>query len=505
MTPMEELTVVVVGLGAMGRGIARVFDAAGATVRVVDATPEMTVAGHRTCVEEAQADGTPLSAVSPVADLDQALVGADLLVEAIVEDPAAKTDLLRRVAAAADDRLVIASNTSSLSIGAMGHAFGAPDRVVGMHFFNPPTKMRLVEVVRGPGTAQVVVDAARGWTEALGKTPVVCIDSPNFIVNRVCRPLYYEAQLLVTQGHEPATVDVIARRALGHRVGPLELLDHAGIHTHLGSSETAHRELGDPRYRPIPLARRLVRAGFTGRAAGRGFYDHGVEPPRDARARVLRAAPATQGKIAIRGPGGRSLLQALDRTGDAELEAGPETAPCLYVCDGAATDVDVDVVRRLATSTSVIVESSDGRWLEDLPAGAGWMRLHPRGETPFAEIVADPAAGITPTAALEAVLGALRAEAVTVLAMPGLVADRLAACLVNEAVTLLEEGIAARGDIDVALRLGMNHPVGPLELLDAVGPVELRDVLASLLRGFGDPRYRPTMLLRRWAAAAERR
>lgn len=505
MTPIEDLAVVVVGLGAMGRGIARVFDAAGATVRVVDATAEMTAAGHRTCVEEAEADGAPVSAVRPVADLDHALVGADLLIEAIVEDLAAKTDLLHRVAAAADDQLVVASNTSSLSIGAMGHAFGAPEHVVGMHFFNPPTKMRLVEVVQGPGTAPAVVDAARAWTEALGKTPVVCIDSPNFIVNRVCRPLYYEAQLLVTQGHEPASVDVIARRALGHRVGPLELLDHAGIHTHLGSSETAHRELGDPRYRPIPLARRLVRAGFTGRAAGRGFYDHTDEPPREARARVVRSAPAPQGKIAVRGPGNRTLLHALGRTADAELDAGSETVPVLYVCDDAATDDDVDAVRRLSSTTSVTVESSDGRWLDDLPAGAGWIRVHTRGDAPFAEVVDDAHAAITPSAAVEAVLGALRAEAVSVLAMPGLVADRLAACLVNEAVTLFEEGIAERGDIDVALRLGMNHPVGPLELLDDVGAVGVRDVLTSVLQGSGDPRYRPAMLLARWAAATGRR
>jgi 3-hydroxybutyryl-CoA dehydrogenase len=501
VTGVQGLNVVVVGLGAMGRGIARVFDAAGATVRVADATPQLTAAGHRTLREEAEADGAPVATVEEATDLEAAVRDADLLVEAIIEDMEVKAELLRRIAAASDHRMVVASNTSSLSIGAMGQAYGAPDRVVGMHFFNPPTKMRLVEVVRGPGTAPEVVEAACEWTEALGKTAVVCVDSPNFIVNRVCRPLYYEAQLLLTQGHEPATVDVVARRALGHRVGPLELLDHAGLHTHLGSSETAHRELGDPRYRPIPIARRLVGAGFTGRAAGRGFYDHQTEPPREARARVTRAAVAADdAALDVRGPGGEGLLRALGRQGP---EAG--TAPVLYVCEGAATDDDVATVQRLASQGAVVVDSSDGRWLTDLPPGVGWIRLHHGFGPPFAEVVHDPEAAIDVPDAVDVALAAVGADSVTVLATPGLIADRLAACLVNEAVTLVEEGIASREDVDVALRLGMNHPVGPMELLETMGTARVHDVLSGLLRGWGDPRYRPTMLLGRWAAGERRR
>ena len=305
---VEGLRVVVVGLGPMGRGIARVFAEAGADVSVHDLDAATTAAGLAQILADAP-EGLTVHAAST---LEHAVASADLLVEAIVERPEAKAALLAQVRAAAPPGLVVASNTSSLSIGELGVAYGLPERVVGMHFFNPPEKMRLVEVVRGPQTAEDVVASAEQWATDLGKTVVVCADSPNFIVNRVCRPLYYEAQLLATQGLAPPVVDAVARGALGHRMGPLELLDFAGLHTHLGSSETAHRELGDPRYRPIPRTRSLVRAGATGRAAGQGWYDYATAPPADARAAVLRERPRSSDRISVGGP--RSRAPARERT-----------------------------------------------------------------------------------------------------------------------------------------------------------------------------------------------
>ncbi len=275
MKKLTDLRVTVVGLGPMGRGIARLFARNGAAVTVVDATAELTADGIDTIRTEAAADEEPVHLAS-ADDLAAAVADADLVVEAIVERMAAKTDLLSAIAGAARDDVVVASNTSSLSVGEMGRVFGRPQNLVGMHFFNPPTKMRLVEVVAGPQTDAEVIEQAVRWVGELERSAVVCQDSPNFIVNRSCRPLYYEAQLLLTQGVEAAVVDTVARGALGHRMGPLELLDFTGLHTHLASSETALREFGDPRYRPIPVARQLVRNGLTGRAAGRGFYDYGT-------------------------------------------------------------------------------------------------------------------------------------------------------------------------------------------------------------------------------------
>ncbi len=502
MSNLDDLTVVVVGLGAMGRGIARVFAAAGAEVRVLDVDAQRTTDGHAATVEEAAEDPGAGARITAVPELADALDGAHLLVEAIVEDLGSKRDLLHRVADHAAPELIVASNTSSLSVGAMGAAYGDPGRVLGLHFFNPPIRMQLVEVVVAAGTDPQVVDTAVDWITACGKTPVRCQDSPNFVVNRVCRPLYYEAQLLAAAGHEPAVVDVVARRALGHRVGPLELLDHVGIHTHVASSETAHRELTDPRYRPIPLARRLVAAGHTGKAAGHGFYDHGLEPPREARSRVLEPPPAGDRPVVLAGPDADRIAEvaALPAAAGGTAHGGVT----LYACGPRVGDADVIAVRDAAASGAVVVESSDGRWLDDLPAGVGWVRLHAAADRPFAEVVADDTAAVSVTDGVQAVLAAAGADAVRVLASPGLVADRLRSCLINEAVTLDEEGLAEPHDIDVALRLGMNHPQGPFEALADAGTDRVRATLAGLARDLGDPRYRPALRLVRLAAGAAR-
>ncbi|NKQ51662.1 NADPH nitroreductase [Amycolatopsis sp. K13G38] len=457
------MRVAVAGLGPMGRGIARVFAQAGAAVVVVDADEETTARGHARLIEEAAGAPVEVATAGSVAD---AAREADLFVEAIVERFEVKRTLLEQLRAAGNEKLVVASNTSSLSIGEMGTAYGDPARVVGMHFFNPPTKMRLVEIIRGPRTDPAVVELARQWASALGKTAVLCADSPNFIVNRVCRPLYYESQLLVTQGMTPPAIDAVVRGALGHRMGPLELLDFTGLVTHLGSSETAFREFGDPRYRPIPLTRQLVRAGTTGRAAGRGYYDYSEGKPREEQARLVREPRESGADVVIHRAVG-------------------------------CTDEDIATVRELSASGRVVVDSSHGGWAEHLPPGAGWVRVHGG----FAEVVDDPVAGIEP--AYDAA-DALGVASVPVLALPGLVADRLMHSLVNEAVTVVEEGTATAEDVNLALRLGMNHPVGPLEYLDETGAVEVLTGLRGMLDGFGDPRYRPAQLLVRRAAGSRR-
>jgi 3-hydroxybutyryl-CoA dehydrogenase len=467
MGDLTAVRVAVAGLGPMGRGIARVFAQAGATVVVVDADHDATARGYESILAEAGDEPVRVTTAASVAD---AVRDADLFVEAIVERMDAKRSLLAEVAAAGNAKLVVASNTSSLSIGELGVAYGDPSRVVGMHFFNPPTKMRLVEIIRGARTDADVVALAREWVAELDKTAVLCADSPNFIVNRVCRPLYYESQLLVTQGVPPPVVDAAVKAALGHRMGPLELLDFTGLHTHLGSSETALREFGDPRYRPIPLTRQLVRAGATGRAAGRGYYDYAQGRPRETQAALVRPPGP--------GSGGVHVHRAV-----------------------GCTPQDVATVRELALDRRVVVDSSAGGWVEHLPAGVGWLRLHDGPNGRFAEVVSDDVAGIEP--AYDAV-DALGAASVPVLALPGLVVDRLAHTMVNEALTVVEEGTAAGEDVNLALRLGMNHPVGPLEYLDGVGPAEVLTSLRGMADGFGDPRYRPAQLLVRQAAGSRR-
>lgn len=491
MSALDGVTVAVAGMGPMGRGIARVFRDAGADVIVSDLTPELTQAGVDAIAAESTADGTPVAVTG--LPLAEAVAEADLFIEAIVERMDAKAALLRQVGEAGRPDLLVASNTSSLSIGEMGKEFGDPSRLAGLHFFNPPTKMRLVEVISGAATAEATAARLTELVQAAGKTPVACTDTPNFIVNRVCRPLYYEAQLLVMQGVEPAVVDAAASGALGHRMGPLTLLDFTGLHTHLASSETALREFGDPKYRPIPIVRGLVRNGMTGRAAGRGFYDYAAEKPRDAIARVLRPAPgAASGRAAFTGPDGA----------DADLEGADVV---VYSCRRAPGSEDIARVRELLAHGPVVVDSSDAGWLEALPAGADWARVHrPEGSAPFVEVVVDEAAGIQAGRGVELLLSALAAASVAVPALPGLVADRLANCMANEAYFVVEEGTAERDDVDTALRLGMNHPIGPFEHVRRAGVAAVHAGLRSMRDASGDSRYRASALLTRESAGAQR-
>lgn len=487
MADIAQLTVVVAGMGPMGRGIARVFRQAGAEVIVSDITPEMTQNGVDTIAAESLADGSPLTVIG--SPLDEAVAKADLLVEAIVEKMEAKVSLLQTVAEYGGPSLIVASNTSSLSISQMGEGFGDPSRLVGMHFFNPPTKMDLVEVIRGAATAQGTIEAVTELVKQVDKTPVECADTPNFIVNRICRPLYYEAQLLVTQGVEPGIVDAAATGALGHPMGPLTLLDFTGLHTHLGSSETALREFGDPKYRPIPLTRGLVRGGMTGRSVGRGFYDYSVEKPRVAIARVTREAPQPDGTtVRFLGPDAKDQ-QNTEAVGDADVT--------VYACHRDPTQADLDAVRELAKDGPTVVDSSAAGWLGEILTDVDWARVHWRGKRMFVEVVEDEIAGVQPGVAVDLLLKGLGAASVQVPALPGLVADRLADCMSNEAFWVMEEGTAGAEAIDTALRLGMNHSVGPVESARDRGVGSVHARLQSMLAAFGDSRYRPSQLMRR--------
>lgn len=491
MNEITDMTVAVVGMGPMGRGIARVFRRAGATVIVSDLNAELTQAGVDAIADESEADDEPVTVVGM--PLEVAVAKADLLIEAIVERMDAKAALLRQVAAHGGPGLLVASNTSSLSIGEMGKEFGDPSRLAGLHFFNPPTKMRLVEVIAGAATAPETVSRLSTLVQAVGKEPVRCADTPNFIVNRVCRPLYYEAQLLVMQGVEPAVVDAAASEALGHPMGPLTLLDFTGLHTHLASSETAHREFGDPKYRPIPIVRGLVRNGMTGRAAGRGFYDYALEKPRQAIARVLRPAPGTG-----------SATAAFTGPNAPEHTSGGPADVVVYSCHRDPTPADVVAISELLASSPVVVDSSSAGWIEQLPSGAAWARVHLRDAGAFVEVVHDDAVGIVPGDGIDLLLRALDASSVEVPALPGLVADRLAQCMANEAYFVVEEGTARREDVDTALRLGMNHPSGPFEHVRRTGVAAVHAGLRSMLDASGDSRYRPAQLLRRESAGALR-
>jgi 3-hydroxybutyryl-CoA dehydrogenase len=280
---MEVKTIGVVGAGQMGSGIAQVAAQAGYQVLLLDASEEALRRGLEAIrrslakfLEKGRITEEALEAalgrIRTTLDLE-ALGEADLIVEAIVEDVGAKRALLERLGALAKPEAILASNTSSIPITALGRYSGRPERFIGMHFFNPVPLMQLVEVIRGEltsaATRDVVVEVAR----RMGKTPLEVQDYPGFVSNRLLMPMINEAVEALREGvATKEAIDGIMRLGMNHPMGPLELADFIGLDTCLAIMEVLHRGFGDDKYRPSPLLRRMVQAGLLGRKVGRGFY-----------------------------------------------------------------------------------------------------------------------------------------------------------------------------------------------------------------------------------------
>jgi len=271
--------VLVVGAGQMGGGIAQVVAGSGRRVSLYDAAPGAVDRGLETMrrslgklAEKGAADPDDvLSRIQPVDDL----VPADLMVEAVLEDTAVKEDVFRRADETLPREAVLASNTSSIPISTLAAATGRPDRVIGMHFFNPVPILSLVEVVRGKETSDETAAAITELARELGKTPAVANDFPGFVSNRILMPFINEAAYALMEGvAEPEAIDTIAKLGFAHPMGPLALADLIGLDTCVAIMEVLHRGLGDPKYAPCPLLRQYVQAGRLGRKSGRGFYSY---------------------------------------------------------------------------------------------------------------------------------------------------------------------------------------------------------------------------------------
>jgi 3-hydroxybutyryl-CoA dehydrogenase len=280
---MQIKIVGVVGAGTMGSGIAQTFAQAGFDVRLVDVAEPMLDRARRG-VESSLAKFVEKGRLS-TADRDAALArlacgtsvdvlaSADLVVEAIVEDVHAKTALFGALDGLTGPACILASNTSSISITALGGATKRPDKVLGMHFMNPVPIMALVELIRGQATSDASMAIARELCARLGKTAVEAGDYPGFIANRVLMPMINEAIFAVMEGvGTPEAVDTVMKLGMNHPMGPLALADLIGLDVCLAILNVLHEGFGDPKYRPCPLLRRMVDAGQIGRKSGRGFY-----------------------------------------------------------------------------------------------------------------------------------------------------------------------------------------------------------------------------------------
>jgi len=494
----------VVGAGTMGSGIAQVAAAAGHPVRLFDMQPgaaerakarvvaalDIDVSKSRTTREAADA----LSArLIPVASLEE-MKDARLIVEAIIEDLGAKQSLIGQLEALVAADTILASNTSSISITAIAAKAKVPGRVVGMHFFNPVPRMRLVEIVTGLTTGREIAQRLSATATAWGKRPVLARSTPGFIVNRIARPFYSEGlRLLGEQVSDVATLDFLLRAGGGFRMGPFEVMDLVGNDVNYAVTSSIFEAYSfDPRFKPSLKQRELVDAGFLGRKSGRGYYDyeHGT-PPATTVARLIDCAHVTPEPLLLRGK--LRGAEALAAAGWPITVAADESPYGLWSLESA----------------NGTLAMSDGRCATELVTLTGqrnvavcdWWRESPKAAcaVAYAWQCADDV-----KTTLVAPLKALGAAPVEIADTPGLVVLRTVAMLANEAAEAVHQGVASAADIDLAMRDGVNYPQGPLEWAQGIGLATILGVLAHLHRYYEDDRYRASPLLRHhvWAGRA---
>jgi 3-hydroxybutyryl-CoA dehydrogenase len=502
-------TIGVIGAGTMGAGIAQLAAQAGARTLLHDPLPEALgrgLEGIGAALERQVAKGRMESGVASAvrarlepADELGALAPCGLVIEAAPERLDLKLDLFSRLAEVVAADCVLATNTSSLSVTEIAAGVPRPERVVGLHFFNPAPVMRLVEVVAGVQSAPAAVATARAVGEAMGKHVIDAADVAGFLVNRCNRPFSLESlRLLQERVATVEQIDRIARLGGGFRMGPFELMDLIGIETNHAVAEGFYRQTyGEPRYRPSPLAARMIAAGRLGRKTGRGWYvyEQGAEHRRPD------AEPPTRGGgdgrlLVVAGDGavaGELLTAATDAGFDARAAAdaaGEE--PWLLLDCGGEEPVAASVAR------AVLLDRGSLHHLD--PHAVGFHVLPPFDRCGLVELTSTPQTPASAAARMETFVASLGRHAEHVGDAPGLVLGRIVCQLVNEAAFLIGEGNGTPQDVDAGMELGVNHPRGPIAWSEAIGLDHVLALLDALHTELGEERYRAAPLLRRRAA-----
>ena len=507
--------VAVIGSGAMGAGIAQVAAAAGYQVRLYDTRPEAVakalagiariyqklVEKGRMTAPDAAAASARLQAAATLADV----AGAALVVEAIVENLDIKRALFAELEDVVSDSCILASNTSSISVTAIAAKLRLPQRLVGMHFFNPVPLMALVEVVSGLATGADVAATVFATAVAWGKSPVHAKSTPGFIVNRVARPFYAEAlRLLTEQAGDAATLDAVLREAGGFRMGPFELMDLIGHDVNFSVTQSVfHAYFNDPRFTPSVLQQEMVSAGFLGRKSGRGFYRYNEEvgtPVLQAHTEEPRARPEFV-SYSVEADGGGFAADAMAaRLRQAGIELRSRTMP--EGGQGAQADAAADTAAAFHCNGAAV-------YLTDGRSATERARANRHPDTVLFDLALDyssatriavSCADQCSPAAYDAVVGLFQAAGFAVSRLddvPGLAVMRTVAMLANEAADVVNQGVCTAFAVDTAMQKGVNYPRGPLAWADAVGIGQVVTVLGNLAASYGEDRYRISPLLRR--------
>jgi 3-hydroxybutyryl-CoA dehydrogenase len=522
----ERVPVGVVGAGTMGAGIAQIAAVAGRRVLLADAVPgaaERAVGAIRERVKAQVAKGR--LTVDPEALLITAtsverLGECDVVVEAIVEDLAVKKALFASLEEVVAPDAILASNSSSLSPTAIAAGLAHPGRVVGLHFFNPVPAMKLVEVISGLATSPDVADATAELAAAWGKTVVRSTATPAFIVNRIARPFYAEAwRLFEERAALPENIDAVLTGAGGFRMGPFTLMDLVGHDVNEAVTRSVWSAFGcDPRFTPSLAQRALVEAGRLGRKTGQGVYAEG-KPPAASPAPVAGApaSAATASRAAaspVSAAGAAASPGAVSRGVVARgvVSRGVSPLAPLLARSGVTVRVDAGAGEVAAGLPEGLVELPSGGLLAQCE-GATATSLAAAFERPVIVVdrVLDPATATAiaiaasdgcPAGTLEEAVALLQACGLSVFVIddvPGLIVTRTVAMLVNLAADALAARVATADDIDTAMRLGVNYPLGPLAWGGRWGVRSVLTILDSLDNWYRDGHYRASSPLRRWA------